>query len=145
MSRLAFFAVGIVFAVVGKASTIAITFDPTQPTPPGQSGPAPAAKTAASVLSYWGVTFESTAVSDPSICDDNGPLCFGDTIMTSGLNLNFLTDPVLSGTLNGSSNLTLTFLNPTTILDFGAVVGTSTDEPLSVALLVLSSTVSPLS
>jgi hypothetical protein len=134
VNRLAFFVAGIVFAVVGKASTITITFDPSQPTPPGQTGPAPAAQTAASSLSYWGVTFESSAINDPAICDDKGPLCFGDTIDTAGADLNFLADPVLSGSLNGSSSLTLNFLNPTTILDFGAVVATSTDEPLSVAL-----------
>lgn len=116
------------------AAPITITFDPTQATPPGQTGPPPGAETAASTLSYWGVTFKSTASDNPDICGGAGPLCFGDVIGTSALGLMYLTDDVLSGSLIGSSTLTLTFANPTAILDFGAVVGTSTNEPLSVAL-----------
>jgi hypothetical protein len=121
-------------AAIGKADPITITFDPSQSPPPGQIGAAPSALTPASLLSYWGVTFGSSATDDPSVCGDQGPLCFGDTIGTADLGLNFLTDDVLSGSITGSPNLTLTFAAPTTTLDFGAVVGTSTDEVLSVAL-----------
>jgi hypothetical protein len=127
-------AIFVALAGAGPAAAITITFDPTQATPPGQSGPPPATQTPASTLSYWGITFHSSAANDPSICGGRGPLCFADTIGTAALGLNFLTDDILSGSLTGSPALTLTFLNPTTILDFGAVVGTSTSEPLSVSL-----------
>jgi hypothetical protein len=118
-----------------EASIITVTFEPTQPTPIGQSGAAPAAETAASLLSYWGVTFGSSASDDPTICGGAGPLCFGDQIGTSSLGLNFLTDDVLSGSTSGSSVLTLTFASATTVLNFGAVVGTSDNEILSVQLI----------
>jgi hypothetical protein len=135
MSKMAGVAVALMaFASIGQASSTTINFDPTQPTPPGQTGLPPMAGTPASMLSYWGVAFQSSALSDPSICNDQGPLCFGDTIGTADLGLHFLVDDVLSGSLTGSPNLTLTFLSPTTVLDFGAVVGTSTTELLSVAL-----------
>jgi hypothetical protein len=123
-----------------KATPITITFEPTQPAPSGQSGAGPAAQTAASLLSYWGVTFGSSASHDPGICGGEGPLCFGDQIGTSSLGLNFLTDDVLSGAISGSSVLTLTFWSATTVLDFGAVVGTSDNEILSVKLIGPQST-----
>lgn len=122
------------------ASLVTITFEPNQSTPVGRSGSAPAAETAASLLSYWGVTFGSTASDDPDICGGEGPLCFGDQIGTSSLGLNYVTDDVLSGSLDGSSVLTLTFAAATTVLDFGAVVGTSDSELLSVELIQSQST-----
>src|SRR5271168_162042 len=62
------------FAAVANASNITITFDPSQATPPGQTGGPPAAETPASTLSYWGVTFSSSEPDNSDICGGAAPL-----------------------------------------------------------------------
>jgi hypothetical protein len=125
------------FAAVANATNITITFDPSQATPPGQTGAPPAAETPANTLSYWGITFSSSEPDNSDICGGTAPLCFSDAIGTAALGLTYLTDNVLSGSLDpvtGTGTLTLSFATPTNILDFGALVGTNDTEPLSVAL-----------
>lgn len=132
------------FAAVANANVITISFDQGQKTPAGQTGSAPAWDTSASPPSwesYWGITFVSDVASssnNPVICSGNGPLCF-NTDIGIGVSLNqmYLNGHVLAGSLDSGSglgSLTLTFASPTTILDFGALVGTTSAVQLSVAL-----------
>lgn len=110
------------------ADLITVYFDPSQPTPFGELGPAPAAETANNDFSLWGVTYQLTG-GDNSGCSSMGgnSLCFGDTIDTADLGLSLLSDPVLSGPLVPDVSLTLTFAVGTTDLDFASAVGTLLD------------------
>jgi hypothetical protein len=133
-------------ASVAEAGLVDISFDPLQQHPAGQTGSVPVGETPANSLSYWGVTFTSKEPSNVDVCASGASnlaaLCFGDDINTASLGLTYLSGDVLSGSLSNpdpvtgvsSGSLTLNFLAPTTMLDFGAVVGTGDSELLSVAL-----------
>ncbi len=128
--RLAAFALTIMAAGSIGASTITVTFDPSQPTPQGETGVAPAAMTAENNFSLWGVEYTLLG-GDDSGCTSLGgnSLCFGDTIGTGadGLDLSLLSDPVLSGPLAPGVSLTFGFSTATSVLDFDVVVGASPD------------------
>ncbi|HTA45568.1 MAG TPA: hypothetical protein VK789_24135 [Bryobacteraceae bacterium] len=128
---IASFAVGIgAFAGMATADVITVFFDPTQATPVGETGAAPAAETANNDFSLWGVQYQFTG-GDESGCSSSGgySLCFGDEIGTglTGLNLSLLSDPVLSGPLLTNVALTLTFLTSSSELSLDVAVGTLLD------------------
>lgn len=128
-SRLTPFAVFLAFfSHLAAAGTITVTFSPSQPTPAGETGSAPAAETANNDFSLWGVQYQLTG-GDNSGCASYGgnSLCFGDTIGTAALGLTLLSDPVLSGPLAPDVELTLTFASATPQLDFAVAVGTLLD------------------
>ena len=78
-------------------------------------------------LTVMGVTFSFTEGS-------GGFAVYGDTIGTAGLSLTNLSDPVLDGP--GDGTLTLQFADPTTVLQFGAVVGSMSVELQGVTIVL---------
>jgi len=116
----------------GSAGTITITntFDLGQSIPVGAPGPAaPTILTniGGTGLTVMGVTFSFTEGS-------GGLSVYGDTIGTGGLSLTNLSDPVLDGP--GDGTLTLQFTDPTTLLQFGAVVGSMSVEAQGVTIVL---------
>ncbi len=128
-SRLASFVVCLAFfSHLAAANTITVTFSPSQPTPAGETGSAPAGETANNDFSLWGVQYELTGGDGSGCASDGGnTLCFGDTIGTADLGLTLLSDPVLSGPLAQNVELTLSFASATSQLDFAVAVGTLLD------------------
>jgi len=121
-----------ILSLVSAASagtiTITNTFDLGQSIPVGAPGPAaPAILTniGGTGLTVMGVTFSFTE-------GGSGFAVYGDTIGTGGLSLTYLSDPVLDGP--GDGTLTLQFADPTTFLQFGAVVGSMSLEVQGVTI-----------
>ena len=116
-------AVFVVFGAVAHADTITVTFDPSQPTPAGESGSPPSAgPVSGNEFSLWGVDYQLSGGDSSGCAGDGGDsLCFGDTSTDAFFSL--LSGGELSGPIpdlsgDGSTQLTLTFAGDTNYLAF---------------------------